>query len=248
VCFPATPTLHRVSERPPLRAFGAATSFDFATVYDPATGAELWVKRYNGPNDLDDAAHAVAVSPDGSRVFVTGYSSGPHPSPFMDYATVAYDGATGQRLWARRYDGPASERDDASSVALSPDGATVFVTGESTGSASGFDFATIAYDASTGSELWVKRYKGPDNGFDDAGGLGVSPDSTLVFVTGGSTSDASGYDYATIAYEVSTGAKQWARRYDSPTGSDDSARALAVSADGTRVFVSGVSISATGYD
>ena len=89
----------RASERPPLRAFGAATSFDFATVaYDPATGAELWVKRYNGPNDLDDAAYAVTVSPDGSRVFVTGYSSGPYPSPFMNYATVAYDGATGQAL------------------------------------------------------------------------------------------------------------------------------------------------------
>ena len=44
---------------------------------------------------------------------------------------------------------------------VSPDGSKVFVTGYSVGSASGYDYATVAYDASTGSELWVKRYDGP---------------------------------------------------------------------------------------
>jgi DNA-binding beta-propeller fold protein YncE len=282
---------------------GGTTGFDVATVaYDPATGDELWAKRYNGPIDSDDAGTAVAVSPDGAKVFVTGYSDGGYPSPFFDYITLAYDASTGAKLWARRYDGPASGRDDAASVAVSPDGAAIFVTGESASSTSGDDYATIAYDASTGAklwvgryngpgdlgdyayvvvvspdgtkvvvtgqssgavnpdmatvaydaatgfELWVKRYKGPDNRFDDGDAVAVSPDSTMIFVTGGSSSYTSGYDYATIAYDASNGTKQWARRYDGPSSSDDAARALAVSADGTQIFVTGVSVSATYSD
>src|SRR5262249_29457319 len=61
----------------------------------------------------DGNATSVAASPDGSRVFVTGSTSD-------DYATVAYDAATGQQLWDSRYDGPTSGRDFAASVAVSP--------------------------------------------------------------------------------------------------------------------------------
>jgi hypothetical protein len=48
---------------------------------------ESWAARYNGPANSYDYAY-LAVSPDGTRVFVTGYSSGTGTS--YDYATVAY--------------------------------------------------------------------------------------------------------------------------------------------------------------
>ena len=98
--------------------------------YSAVTGARLWVQRYNGPGNGSDEAYSVAVSPGGSRVFVTGGSRGTRLGP--DYATVAYSAATGARLWVTRYNGPASYDDAARAVAVSPGGRTVYVTGEAT--------------------------------------------------------------------------------------------------------------------
>ena len=85
-----------------------------------APGSQLWVTYYNGPGNGFDAASSVAVSPGGSRVFVTGESQGTRSG--LDYATVAYSAATGARLWAARYNGPGNGNDAASSVAVSPRG------------------------------------------------------------------------------------------------------------------------------
>jgi len=69
---------------------------------------------------------------------VTGSSIGTNGA--YDYATVAYNAATGARLWVKRYDGAGGAR--ASSVAVSRTKGTVFVTGYSGESG---DYATIAY-------------------------------------------------------------------------------------------------------
>ena len=62
-----------------------------------------------------------------------------------NYGTIAYRAATGKRLWTARYDGPAQQDDEATSVAVSPTGGTVFVTGYSTGIGTETDYATLAY-------------------------------------------------------------------------------------------------------
>jgi len=114
----------------------------------------LWIERYNGPSTTfnDDQAAAVAVSPDGSAVFVTGKSIAfaMTNDPTYDYTTVAYDAATGSRLWTRRCYKYGPD-DSASAVAVSPDGNTVFVTGTSGNGTPGTGYATVAYRASTGA-------------------------------------------------------------------------------------------------
>jgi WD40 repeat protein len=154
--------------------------------YDTATGTQVWVQRW-----FDGDANSVAVSPDGNAVFATGDNDGA-------YATAGYDTTIGALRWANRHD--ASSPGAGQSVAVSPTGSAVFVTGATTAATTGADYATIAYNPTTGARLWAQRYNGPGNGQDQATSIAVSPTGSQVFITGSSTGTTSGSDYATIAY------------------------------------------------
>ena len=213
-------------------------SDDYATVaYNATTGSELWVAEYNDPSNGYDEAYSVGVAPDGSRVYVTGQSGA---GGYDDYATVAYDARSGDQLWVATYDGPSGRIDEARSLGVSPDGTRIYVTGQSNGQGSSADYATIAYDSASGTQLWVARYDGPESGMDDAFALGVDPGGSLVYVTGRSTGIATHFDYATVAYDATTGDQVWESRYDGPANRDDFALALAVGSNGS-VFITGES-------
>src|SRR5215472_1510861 len=149
-----------------------------------APGAPLWVCRYDGPAGSYSGGSAIAVSPDGSAVFVTGTSARTgHRGHNIaaHYVTVGYDSATGRQLWTRLFRGLGDSA--AVAIAVSPDGRIVFVTGSSVSATGRDDYATIAYSASTGRQLWLRRYSWP-LGYAVAMALVVSPDGTTVFVTG----------------------------------------------------------------
>jgi DNA-binding beta-propeller fold protein YncE len=112
---------------------------------------------------------------------------------------VAYGAAAGRQLWVSRYNGPENTS-EASSVAASRAGTTVYVTGFSENPASGDDYATVAYSAATGRQRWVSRYINTANGGNSACCVAVSPAGTAVFVTGYSFGGTTGIDYATVAY------------------------------------------------
>jgi DNA-binding beta-propeller fold protein YncE len=221
----------------------ANTDYSYVAVaYDAATGERLWVRRYAGPGIAQDHAYALAFSPDGAGVFVTGNSEG---ATGPDYGTVAIDTATGAKLWARRYDGPVGGQDYARSIAVSPDGSAVFVTGFSLGANNVYDYATLAYDAATGSHLWTKRYDDPQGNWDAGTSVVVDPDGTTVYVTGNST-DSTGYaDMTTFAYDSATGTRLWTARYDGPDHLGDSAHNILISPDGSKLFIAGLSTGAT---
>jgi hypothetical protein len=76
------------------------------------------------------------------KAYVTGYSQSGNYWQF-DYATLKYD-SSGNEMWIRRYDGPDHNRDYG--VALAVDGShCVYVTGQSYGSGTDYDYATIKY-------------------------------------------------------------------------------------------------------
>lgn len=105
--------------------------------YDGVTGGELWARYFSGRGF--GLAEDVAVSPDSSTVYVTGYVNGAAPDT-TQYATVAYTAATGTWRWLAVYPGKATGDSQASSVAVSPSGSQVFVTGGGPGG-----LTTLAY-------------------------------------------------------------------------------------------------------
>jgi WD40 repeat protein len=215
------------------RTRGAAGAVGPMASVAPGPGSQMWVARYHG----HDHGSSVAISPDGDTVFVTGGSI--IPTSVNDYVTVAYNAATGAQEWAARYHGPSNGNSLASSVAVSPAGQTVFVTGSSRGTTSGFDYATVVYNAATGAQEWVARYHGPGNGTDIAFSVAVSPAGAAVFVTGSSRGTTSGYDNATVAYNAATGAQEWVARYHGPSNgvANYSPSSVAVSPSGGTVFI-----------
>ena len=179
-------------------------SVDFATAkYDGTTGQLLWVAGYpglpegQGPSDLAlDAA---------GDVYVTGasYTPGSSSTSNTGFATLKYDGATGQQRWAARYDGPANSTNAPAALALDAAG-NAYVTGKSystfdtsTGQTNA-DYATFKYDGATGQQQWAAFYDGPAHATDE--GTDVALDAAgNVFVTGTSYNGGN-YDFATVRY------------------------------------------------
>jgi len=211
--------------------------------YAGDTGERLWAKRLNIGGA--SVATATAVSPDGSRVFVTGSIPGTACCSTSNYLTIAYDTATGKPLWQTRHDGGGYTAEVPTAIAASPDGTRVIVTGAEGSSANPFrDYLTVAYDVRSGSQLW-EQGKGDGTPTGAPAGLAISPDGSKVFATGGAEYPGPD-DYQTVAYNVQTGEQLWQRNYDGPTGGDDIAVNLTVSPDGSRIFITGQSDGETG--
>src|SRR5207249_479780 len=118
-----------------------ASSFysSYATVaLDTATGTQLWTTSYQGSRSSeDDSAKGIAISPSGSRLFITGVR---RSTIADDSFTIAYQAATGNKIWTAKGSDPV-----VSDVTSSPDGTVVYVTG---------DTKTKAYTSRTGTLLW----------------------------------------------------------------------------------------------
>jgi hypothetical protein len=193
-----------------------------------------WVRRYNGPGNSDDQASSLAIDGQGN-VYVTGYSYG--SSGGNDYATIKYN-TNGIQQWVARYNGPGNGTEFANAIAV--DGqCNVFVTGESYGSGTSYDYATVKYNPA-GTQQWVVRYNGSGNGADQAHSLTLDGQGN-IYVTGESYSSGTNLDYATIKYHPN-GDTAWIRRYSGPGICIDIAHAIVVD-NMSNVYVTGSSDS-----
>lgn len=144
-------------------------------------------------------------------------------------------------FWEARYHGPvAGSSDVANAMAVDSNTGNVYVTGQSQGTGTGYDFATVAYD-SHGNQLWAARYNGSGNGNDIATAIAINKNTGIVYVTGRSQGAGTGYDYTTVAYDFN-GNQLWVARYNGPGNGDDTANAIAVNSNTGKIYVTGTSV------
>ncbi len=218
---------------------GIGTGYDFTTIRYTPQGDTVWVRRYNGPGNLDDYPSAIAL--DGSNnVYVCGYSYDAVTD--NDYTIIKYY-SNGDTAWVRRYNGMYNSTDNAYAMVLDHLD-NVYVTGSSYTGDDNTGYATIKYN-SEGDSLWVRIYEGPGNGEDGARAIAVD-DSDNIYVTGRSYGGSeTGDDYTTIKY-YPNGDTAWVIRYNSPANNTDAASALAVD-DSCNVYVTGTSYNSLTY-
>jgi hypothetical protein len=127
-------------------------------------------------------------------VFVTGENT--EANGTGGYSTIAYDAATGAKLWQQRYfaTGRGGEAAEAWFAGMSPDGSEVFITGLAHDS----HFATFGYDSTSGAVLWSKVYG--NRACAEAYGA-VNPVGSEIMITGSCRTRTSAFkDYFTVAY------------------------------------------------
>ncbi len=119
---------------------GIGTLDDYATIKYDSLGNQLWIRTYDGPGHGYEYPYSMTLDNSGN-VYVTGGSVGIGSS--WDYATIKYK-PNGDTAWVRRYNGPGNYIDQARAVAVGRHG-NIYVTGQSYGSGTSYDYATIKY-------------------------------------------------------------------------------------------------------
>jgi outer membrane protein assembly factor BamB len=159
---------------------------------DARTGRTAWLVDHAGaPADQGDPV-AVVATPGGERVYVTAISW--KDPPYVQWVTVAYDGATGKQLWVSRHrdEGSAAQ---PNGMVLRPGGDLLYVTGWSKQNrivGGSFAFLTIAYDASNGKPVWSGGSSA--SGADElAWSVDVDPGGGRVYVAGYTGGNTPGY-------------------------------------------------------
>ncbi len=210
---------------------------DYVTIKYNNEGVEQWLARYDGPaSESEETAYYMALDASGN-IYITGRSD--NPGGKDDYATIKYNN-DGVEQWVSRYNGPDSQTDQPSAIAVDDSG-NVFVTGRSTNANYKWNYATVKYD-SAGDEKWSARYTGAPNSNVRSEGLVVN-DSGYVYVTGTGYNGTSKEDFTTIKYSPS-GTEEWIVHYNGESNSSDKASVIDID-DSGNIYVGGQSWGST---
>lgn len=225
------------------------TRYDYLTAKYDASGVVLWVRAFDNPlvGSQDDFGSAVGMDMSGN-VLIGGRSYG----STWDARIVKYNPA-GTELWTTieppsraTTDRVASETNQFARRGVAVDSAgRVAVTGLANDASNFNDFMTVRYGPN-GARMWAAAFENPAAGFqhDQAVAVAVDGDGN-TYVTGQSFNGAN-WDYMTVKYDAA-GVQQWATPFNGAFNSQDTPSAIAVDAGGD-VYVTGQSVSATGYD
>jgi uncharacterized delta-60 repeat protein len=161
----------------------AYNNTDCITLKFDAEGNNQWTSFYNGNGNSNDKAWGIVVDTDGS-VYITGETTDEYNN--INYITLKYNNI-GTAVWTSYYNGTGNGTDAADAIGLFTDAnniKNVVVTGKSWGTQLNYDYATVKYNAVTGSQTQVSRYSLNGLTNDIAEDLYVSDNLNTVYVTG----------------------------------------------------------------
>jgi hypothetical protein len=177
----------------------SGTQQTFAVIKHNAQGNTIWVARYNGAaGGIGGAAQAVHVDAAGN-VYAAGYVyNGTILGSNLDYLVVKLN-PNGTQQWARRYNGPGNNYDQATEV-VADAGGNVYVSGFSYGQNA--DWATLKFSPD-GTQIWERRVSSAGAGSEDRPiDLALTTEGNLV-ITGVAQngSGLSEMDILTLSYD-----------------------------------------------
>jgi uncharacterized delta-60 repeat protein len=200
---------------------------DYVTIKYSSNGILQWIASYDGGLLSSDRAMGLVLDSDGNLA-VTGWSKSNLLPGTEDYATIKYNGTSGNQLWLSRYNGPGNSVDRAYAITVDNED-NIIITGSSrSGLLIGSeDYATIKYNGTSGNQLWLSRYNGPGNSVDRAYAITVDNEDNII-VTGSSRSGLliGSEDYATLKYNNLNGNTIWTTRFNGIANNTDIPHAI----------------------
>ncbi|MBX7131828.1 MAG: SBBP repeat-containing protein [Fimbriimonadaceae bacterium] len=194
--------------------------------YD-AAGNVLWQQTFGGNDTKVQEGVAIQVDASGS-VYVAGNED-------WDFLTLKYD-TNGDLLWSSVFSGPGLI-DTAVDLAVDPLGYVVVTGSSDQGDFLYQNYLTLRYSP-TGNLLWSVRYTGSAGGNDFARAVRVDAGGN-AYVTGFSEGNGTGFDVATVKYDL-FGDPVWIARYGYAGAGDDGGSDLILDPAGN-VYVTGAS-------
>lgn len=219
---------------------------DMVTIMYDAAGSQQWANVYDGVGAAND--YGVDIVNDGAgNTYVVGTSDTMYnSSPNNDIVLLKFNNA-GALQWRAVYWSPTYSYDIARRMCLDRAG-NILICGYGGLVNEGNNYYTLKYN-SAGSCLWHQYYNYSTNTYEQPWDI-VTDSLNNVIVTGqGVTSTSSPTnDYVTVKYN-SSGAFQWASRYDGPAADNDYAYGVALD-DSMNIYVTGTSKGLSGslYD
>ena len=207
-------------------------NYDIATVKFNKTGQFQWAENYNGSSGGNDVANSLALDPQGN-IYVGGTSDS--IGALYDYLVIKYS-PFGDKIWEKRYNGPANDGDHANAM-ITDDEGNAYITGWSVGHNTNTDFATLKYSPD-GIRQWVERWDDPSGSYDGANAIAVDKQKN-VYVTGYSKREGNLNYIATVKYN-SEGIQQWASQDSSDNPASDSGMFIVPDENGS-IYVLGQS-------
>ena len=197
-------------------------------------GRRLWDKTFGGP--AIDRGRAIVEMPDHGLV-IAGATESKGAGEF-DVWVIKVD-ANGERLWDRRFGGPAT--DWASAVVATRDGGLAVGAYTQDESGGPYDFWVIKLDTN-GELLWQRRYGGDATDWSNA--ITETLDQGLVIVGHTESSGAGGADFWVLKVDAE-GEPIWDRTFG--TAKSDYASTVTATRDGG-VIVGGMTQADSGFD